>query len=301
MINRFQFFALSLLLLLLSPPLLADVQIRDSSGRSIQLTAPAQRIVVLSPDLTEDLFAIGAGDKIVGRVEHADFPPEANQIPLVGDYERVSVERILQLKPDLVVAWQGGNSPAILQELERFHLKVARFAAHKVADIGHNLISLGILTGNEPKARDVATGLKQRWQRLSDQYAGLKPSPVLFYQLWGQPLMTVSRKQIINEAIEVCGARNPFADLAAPVPQVDIEAVIAAHPDMIVSAHSDVGWQQPWQRWTMIPAVANGAFYELDADKISRPTPRFLEAVEQLCQRVDRVRQKPDNPEERRP
>lgn len=279
---------LILLSILLQAGSLQAREFIDARGQAVQLEKPAQRIVVLAPNLAENLAAIGGVERLVGRVAHTDYPPEVSALPLVGDYQQFNLEAILSLKPDLVLAWQEGNPEAQLQTLEAMGLRVFRLSSRSITDISDNLLQLGRLTGLETGAARAADAFSARLERLKPP-AG--PRPRLFYLLWNDPLLSVSRVTLIGEAIEFCGATNPFAERPEAIPQLSVEAVIAAKPDLIVSTNevSD-DWRQRWHSWQQIPAVARQQMYTLEADHLHRATPRFLAGLEELCSAVQAAR-----------
>ncbi|WP_104003382.1 cobalamin-binding protein [Marinobacterium lutimaris] len=275
-------------LLLLLPGLLQAQVLTDASGKTLNLQQPVKRIVVLAPNIAENLYAIGAGDLIVGRVAHTDYPPPVAELPQVGDYQQFNLEAILALKPDLVLAWQQGNPEARLQNLESMGLRVFRLSSVTLDDIPRNLELLGRLTARESEAAGAAGAFRDRLARLAPQ-AG--PRPRLFYQLWDDPLLSVSKSTLIGEAITFCGADNVFAERPESVPQLNLEAVIAAKPDIIVSTNElAASWRERWLPWQQIPAVALNQLVTLQADQMHRATPRFLDGLEALCNAVADVR-----------
>ncbi|GGB83460.1 cobalamin-binding protein [Marinobacterium zhoushanense] len=279
------------LLLALSSSLTAfgAISLVDASGRPIVLDQPARRIVALAPDIVENLYAVGAGERIVGRVSYSDYPSQAESIPLVGDYQRFNAEVILSLQPDLILAWLEGNPEAELRRLESFGFKVARLSTKRIEQIPDNLRLLGRLTGMVPEAERVADRFEARLRGLKPESKGV---PTLFYQLWDNPLLTVSDDALIGQAIKFCGAHNPFGGRPEAAPQVSVEAVISAAPDLIVSTDEvGVAWQTRWLNWQMIPAVRRNALYTLSADHIHRATPRFLDGLDALCGAVASARQ----------
>ena len=270
------------------------VCVRDDAGQSVCLEQPARRIVSLAPHATEILFAIGAGKRIVGAVNYSDYPPPARAIPRVGGYNNIDVERILALRPDLVVAWASGNNAAQLETLERLGLVVFRNEPRRIGDIAATARRLGRLTGTEAKAAAFAARFENRYRALRRKYAGRSPVR-LFYQIWNQPLLTVNGEHLISDVIRLCGARNVFADLPALVPQVDVEAVLSARPEIIV-AGSGMGqdrqaWLEAWRRWPSLPAVARNQLYLIDADLLQRQGPRILDGASRLCTVVEKARQ----------
>ncbi|MBR9882757.1 MAG: cobalamin-binding protein [Oceanospirillales bacterium] len=279
-----------MLVLTASMAISAPISVVDGSGHRVELQQPARRVVALAPDIVENLYAVGSGDRIVGRVSYSDYPDAARSIPLVGDYQRFNTETILSLRPDLVIAWFEGNPQAQLRTLEGFGLKVVRLSSKRIQSIPDNLRLLGQLTGNDAQAQVQASAFEARLRALKPEAGAV---PTLFYQLWDNPLLTVSDDALIGEAISFCGARNPFGDRPEAAPQVSLEAVLSVAPDLIVSTDEvGGGWQERWESWSVLPAVRNGALYSLHADLIHRPTPRFLDGVQALCEAVVDARQR---------
>ncbi|MBY4678597.1 cobalamin-binding protein [Marinobacterium arenosum] len=257
-----------------------------------QQQPPVQRIVSLAPHITENLFSIGAGDRVVGVVTYSDYPPEVQQLPLVGSYQLLNLEAILALKPDLVVAWRQGSPAAQLVRLESLGIRVLRVDGESFENIADNLRLYGRLTGLEARANRVADRFQAELQTLRQQYAG-RPRVKVFFQVWHQPLMTINRSQLIHRMLELCAADNPFAERPEAIPRLSVEAVIAAAPEVIVTSlenPDDHSWIDFWRRWSMIPAVRRQAFVTLDSDLTHRATLRALQGAQQLCRTLDGYR-----------
>jgi len=263
----------------------------DDAGNRIELARPAQRIVTLAPHLTEQLFAIGAGDRIVGTTDFADYPDEAKRIPRVARAHSVDLERVAALAPDLIAVWGSGFPPAVVEALRRLGAPVFVSEPRSLADIASSLERLGVLTAS-PGAGAVAAAFRARLDALRARYAARRPVTV-FYQVWAQPLMTLSGQHVLNEAIRVCGGRNVFEHLAPIAPHVSVEAVLAADPEVIVAAEAGgrpTGVLESWKRFSALRAVRAGRLVTLDADRINRHTPRLLDELAVLCERIDEAR-----------
>lgn len=253
---------------------------------------PAQRIVALSPHLVEQLYSIGVGDRIVGTTDHADYPDAAKNIPRVGNYAQLQVEKILALKPDLVLAWTDGNPPADVNKLRQFGLHVVDSNPLQLTDIAKELRILGQLTGAVDAAEQQALLMEQGLAELRQTYSS-KPKVVVFYELWQQPLSTVAQKAWPQQQLELCGASNPFATAIGDYPQVSLEHVVASQPQLIIQP---VSVNEPrslldWSRWAAIPAVKYQQFSQPDSDLVHRTTSRMLQGVRQLCADIDKTRQ----------
>jgi len=275
-------------------PARAENVVTDVSGASIKLAAPARRIVSLAPHITELLFAAGAGDRVVGTVDYSDYPPAAKALPRVGGHSRLDLEAIVALKPDLVIGWESGNAPASLSRLRTMGLNVYLSEPKRIEDIAGELERIGRLAGTGAAADAAAAAFRERYARLAARYSRRPPVDV-FYEIWKQPLMTVNGKQIISDAIRLCGGHNVFSQLPVLAPTVTVEAVIAANPEVIVA--SGIGdarpeWLDDWKRWNTLVAVARDNLYFIPPDLIQRHTPRVLDGVERLCVHLETARGK---------
>lgn len=265
----------------------------DDAGESVALRTPARRIVSLSPHATEALFEAGAGERIVGTVEHADHPEAAKRLPRVGDSAMLDLERIAALEPDLLVVWHQGTSRRSLEALRRLGIPMFHTQPRRLADIPALLRRLGRLAGTEPRAEEAAARYAARLQALERTYAGRPPVRV-FYQVWDQPLLTVNGTHIISDAIRACGGRNVFAGEALLVPTLDMEAVVRARPEAIVGSAPPPG-SAGLMIWRKLPAfepVARGHLATLPTDALGRASPRILDGVQLLCEALDGVRAK---------
>ena len=272
----------------------AEIVVTDAGGTVVRLAAPARRIVSLAPHITELVYAAGAGDRLVGNVEFGQYPPQARALPKVGGYERFDLEAILALKPDLVLGWESGNPQAMIARMRALGLTVHLSQPDRIEDVAGELERVGRLAGTEAAAAAAAAGFRERLARLATRY-GRQPAVDVFYQVWKQPLMTVNGKQIISDAIRLCGGRNVFAHLPVLAPTVSVEGVIAADPEVIVASGMDDArpeWLDDWKRWGSMRAVALGNLYFVPPDLIQRHTPRILDGAERLCKHLETARGK---------
>jgi iron complex transport system substrate-binding protein len=269
----------------------ADLRAIDDAGVEIVLTRPAQRIVSLAPHLTEQLFAIGAGNRVVATTDFADYPAQARALPRVARAHSVDLERVAAARPDLVVIWGSGFPPATLAALRRLDVPLYVDEPTSLDGIAASMLRLGRLTA-APGAADAAANFRAAISRLRDRYASRREVSV-FYQVWPQPLMTLGGRHVLSEGLRVCGARNVFESLAPIAPQVSMEAVLAADPEMIVTAEPggiDRGALSVWKPFAKQRAVAAGHLVTIDADRINRHTPRLADELAVLCERIDGVR-----------
>lgn len=274
----------------------ASITVTDDTGAAVTLLAPAQRVISLAPHVTELIYAAGGGTKLVGAVSYSDYPPEAKQIPRVGDNRALDLERIVALKPDLIVVWRHGNAQAQLDRLRELHIPLFFSEPHQLDDVALTLNKLGQLLGTSSTADAAASAYRQDIARLRLRYASRAPVSV-FYQVWDQPLMTLNGTHMISDVITLCGGRNVFAKLEPLVPTVSTEAVLAANPEAIVTASA--GATKPdtplpqldkWRAWPSLKAVARNNLFAIDGDLINRPAPRIVQGATQLCEDLDVAR-----------
>lgn len=247
--------------------------------------APAQRIVTLAPNLAELVYAAGAGEKLVGVSSWSDYPAAAKALPQVGNYAKIDLERVLQLHPDLVIGWRGGNAPRDLERLEKLGIPLYVSESRRLDDIPRQLETIGRLAGTAPAAERAAAAFRSELQTLAQRYRQARPVSV-FYQIWYQPLMTVNGQHLIGEAMRLCGGVNPYAALSALTPTVSRESLLAADPAVIVVN----GDPQRWQAYPQLAAVRHARLYAINPDFLLRATPRLLEGTRQLCAVLDQAR-----------
>ncbi|HEY6511309.1 MAG TPA: cobalamin-binding protein [Burkholderiaceae bacterium] len=275
-----------------SAPIQAAVRVLDIDGHAVELAAPARRVISLAPHLTELMFAIGAGDRVVGTVAHADFPDAAQRLPRVGDSALLDLERIVALKPDLVLVWRHGNSPQQLQRLAVLKLPTYASEARTLADITRTLRDLGQLSGSPHPAERQAAAFEAEVSALRVRYAGRRRVDV-FYQIWNPPLITINGQHLISQVLALCGARNVFEAERLLTPTVTEEAVMLADPDAVVAGWSDSYGASPLERWRRLHAlraVRQGHLLQVDPDLLHRQSDRVLLGARQLCDKLDTVR-----------
>lgn len=268
------------------------VSVRDDSGREVQLGRPAQRIIALAPFLTELVFAAGSGDLLVGVSEYSDYPDAARALPRLGDAYGLDLERVLSARPDLVLVWASGNGATQIERLRQLGLTVYVSEPQRLRDIESTLERLGVLSGRQQSARATAAKYRAGIDALRDRYANRSPVRV-FYELWHQPSITVGGSHLISDVITLCGGRNVFADVAELAPVVDIEAVVARDPQVILvgaEAGQADAVQQRWRRWELASAVREGHVYVVPPELLQRQTTRVVEGATRVCKLIARAR-----------
>jgi len=285
--------ATALLVTLLALAAQAEVRVTDDSGRAVVLAAPAQRVISLGPHLTELAYAAGGGGAMVGAIRFSDFPDAARALPVVGDAHAIDFERIVQLKPDLVLVWGSGLNERHKARLRSLGLTVYESEIRRAQAIPDTLRRLGVLFGHAEVAESAARRFEAQWQALGRNHRGKSPVRV-FWQLWHEPLMTINGEHLISEAMRECGGVNVFADLPLLTPSVSWEAAIAADPQLIAGSGRKEDALRDFAGWRRLArsvgAVRQQRFASIDGDLIGRMGPRFVEGAAALCEAIDRAR-----------
>lgn len=266
------------------------LQLRDDRGVTISLEGPARRIVSLAPHLAEVAFAAGAGAKLVGVSTFTRYPPEAQALPVVASYGRVDFERVIELQPQLVLAWQSGNSPLHVARLEHLGFPVFVTETRSLSDIPRVVRLVGELAGTgviaDAKAREFEAEVAELRARHADERG-----VAVFLEIWHAPMLTVNGGHLASDALRLCGGRNVFAAARTLTPLVSRERLLAARPDAIVTADFGGDSAQAWRGLDAIAAVRLRRIYAVDPDLMYAQGPRFLEGVRTLCDLLERARQ----------
>jgi len=265
----------------------ASRTVTDDSGREVAVAPPPLRIVSLSPGGTETLFAAGAGAQVIATVEYSDEPPAARAVPRIGDVAAIDLERLLALRPDVIVAWPGGGNPAQRARIAGLGIPVYEQEVVRLASLPASVRRLGALAGTGSAAERSAADIEARLASLKQSYgagAGRRPSVLL--QIWDRPIYTVGGEHLMSDALALCGTRNVFEDLREASPIVSTEAVIERNPDIIIAAGppgEGARWLADWKRFPSLAAVRNGRLVAFDDQALSRLGPSVIGATGELC------------------
>jgi iron complex transport system substrate-binding protein len=263
---------------------------RAGAGDAALEGAAATRVITLSPDLAELVWTAGAGALLVGTIEHSDYPPQARAVPRVGDAYGLDFERIGSLRPDLILAWEGGTPQRWIERLRELDYRVVPLGVRRLEDVAGELEQIGELTGQEARARSESRRYLARLTELRDEYRGADPVTV-FFEISGQPLYTVGGPHVITAMIELCGGRNVFEDLQALAADVSPESVLGRDPQVILAADdSGADTLDEWRRWPALAAVSRGDLYLVRADLVTRSSTRILDGAGEICATLERAR-----------
>ena len=268
----------------------------DDTGRRVTLHYPPRRIVSLAPGATEMLFAAGAGDRVVATDDASDMPPAARQLPKLGDLADVDMERLIAAKPDVVVIWPYGTSPAQIALLAHLRLPVYREEPTTLEGIPASIRRIGELTGTQAVAKRVASALSAKLTALASRYGRVAHPPTALLEVWNRPLYTVGGREVMSDALRICGARNVFEDLREAAPAVSVEAVIGRNPDIIIAAAppgKGAAWLAGWHRFPMLRAVRSGRLIDFEDQRLSGLGPGAIEATAALCARIAAATSRP--------
>ncbi|SDZ64632.1 cobalamin-binding protein [Pseudomonas sp. NFIX28] len=243
-----------------------------------------ERVVSLAPSLSEIVVELGAADLLVGVLDAGERPVQLKDLPSVGRYGQLDMERLLSLKPDLLLLWPGSVGPAQREQLGRLGIPTLVAEPRSLDQLVAQIETIAARLGRPQRGLARASELRQQLAELRQRYARSEPLQV-FYQVWDQPLYTVGGGQIISDALSVCGARNVFADLPLPAPQVSLESVLQRNPEVILA--STQAQLDAWKAWPQLKAVAQGRLLLIGDKGLERPSGQMIAATAKLCELLD--------------
>ena len=262
----------------------------DQLGRQVRVASSPQRIVSLAPNITEILYTLGLGDRIVGVTEFSDYPEEAKEKPKVGTYVSSNIEKIVSLRPDLIIGTFGGTREETALRLEQLGYPVYVTKSKTMDEVLVMIEKIGMITGKRPEADVLVRSLRRRIQAVVDRVAGA-PRPLVFLQINARPLMTVGAGSFHDELISLAGGENLAGHSSARYPQYSIEDVVKRTPDYILISTMDrhglfEEQKAQWMRWPDIPAVRNNRILFVDSDVIDRASPRIVDGLEEMARLI---------------
>ena len=261
-------------------------------NKELSLEESKPTIIALAPHIVEMLYDVGAGGQIIGTTAFADYPEQAKEIPRIGNYVRLQLERVIELQPDLIIAWKSGNPSDDLARLEQLGFNIVYSQPETFEDIAKEVRSFAKLTGHKEQGEQVAKKFEQELAQITKTYQN-KSAITGFYELWSRPLTTVAKGSWPQQFLNVCKVSNPFKPVLTPYPQISIEQVLPASVQLIIQPLSVNQKEREgfnWQDWPIIPAVANKQIIQPDADAMHRMSIRSLTALKDLCQAIDNTR-----------
>jgi iron complex transport system substrate-binding protein len=265
-----------------SPRASGPLELRDDFGQVVRLAAAPRRIVSLNPATTELLFALGAGDRVVGRTQYDLWPDSARLVPSIGAGMQPNLEAILGRHPDLVVMYASGSDRGAAERLTAAGVATAAFRIDRIADFARVTMLLGQMIGDSVRARTVVDSVTGTLERVRHATQGLQ-RPSVFLHAWEKPLMTLGGGSFISELVTVAGGRNIYDSLPAPSPVVTLEDVLRRNPDIILVSPIERNNMLQSDRWRVLPAVRNGRVLAYDTNLVARPSVKLGEAAVSLA------------------
>jgi len=270
------------------------VSVTDDQKQQLKFKHAPQRIIALSPAITEMLYAIGADKQIIAAVSHSDYPPPALNLPRVGGYENIDIEKILALQPDLIIAWLSGNNLRQLATLQALNIPIFFSEPKTLADIASTLLRLGMISGHQQQAQKLVQSFEQQMTALKKKYATAAQRRVMI-QIWDKPLMAIGADHVINDLLDLCAGVNIFQQ---PVTSLspEPESILRLQPELIImtaEVSARAVWRQYWQqpRWQTVKAVQNKSILAINnPDVLVRHSPRILQGAEALCSQINTSR-----------
>lgn len=262
----------------------------DSIGREVVIKEKPVRIIPLAPSLTEIIYRLGLGDRVVGVTNYSYYPPEALKKPKVGTYVKLNIEKIISLGPDLVIGTKDGNERGIVDLLEQAGIPTYIVDPRNVVEVIETLPIIGRLCGIEEKASLLALDLKKRLDRIKKEVES-KVKPLVFLQINLHPIMTVNKNTFHHDIIRLAGGVNMTGDAGINYPRISIEEVITKKPDVLIISSMERGGRfekarQEWLEWASIPAVKNKRVHLIDSDLIDRPSHRIVDGIEAMARLI---------------
>jgi iron complex transport system substrate-binding protein len=259
----------------------------DDAGDTVAVAAPARRVASLIPATTELLFAIGAGDAVVGRTTWCDYPAAAARVTNLGDGINPTLEAILEVRPDLVLLYNSAQNAAAAARLRGLGIPAVLLNTDRLEDVGRVSRLLGRLTGHERQADSVVAAFDTALATASPPASARRPKVLLL--VWEQPPMTIGRGSFLSELVRRAGGENLFDDVTSSSGTVSIEAVAARDPDLILTTTDGPAAFRTRPEWQVVRAVREHRFLQVTGSEFNRPSPRSPAAVRTLAQRIDEV------------
>lgn len=263
-------------------------QVIDDSGFSIVLSQPITKIITLSPALAELVVSAGGLNNLIGVVSYSDFPESIKTLPQVGNYNALDIEKIIQLQPELIIAWKSGTASHQIEQLKKLGFKVYISEPETFMDIPKTLIKLGQLMATEVPAQNSAKQFIDHFEQLKikQKFYKSRTKKSLFIQIWDHPLMTINQHHLISKVIQFCGGENIFSNAVSLTLKPSIESILEKNPDIIITTGNNNTLNR-WRQWNFLNAVNNKKLYTVNPDHLVRHTPRILLGIEEVCRIID--------------
>ncbi len=266
------------------------VRVTDQAGRTVRVPANPKRVVSLAPSITEIVFAVDRGDRLVGATEFSDYPEAATRLPSVGTYVFLDLEKIVSLNPDLCIAIKDGNPGAIVSRIEAIGIPVFAVNPRDLNSVLESIEAIGRILNAEDAARARLDDMNYRLQRIENMVSGTSTRPSVFFQIGVAPIVTAGADTFIHELIVRAGGKNVAGGLTG-YPHFSVEEVLARMPEIMIitSMARQKTFERvvdQWRQWSDLPAVKHDRIYLVDSDVFDRPSPRLVDGLEQLVRLI---------------
>lgn len=262
----------------------SSLKLVDEVGREVNFNFPPKRIISLAPNITEILYGLGLDEEIVGVTIHCNFPQKVKEKPKVGSYINIDFERVVSLKPELIIATAAGNTKDMVERLEKLGFPTYVIFPKKIQDIMKSVLNIGHIVNREREAHVIVQTMQNRLKKIHELTRCLS-RPKVFLQIGEAPLVTVGKGSFGDDLINLSGGENIAGNEKQMYPRLGIEEILKRAPEVIiVSTMNPKGDYQKvfleWSRWKTIPAVKNKRIHLMDSDLIDRPSPRIIDGLE---------------------
>ena len=261
--------------------------VTDPTGRTLEVPDNPGRVVALAPSITEILFALERQDVLKGVTQYSDYPPEALQLPRVGSYVHLDLERIVALSPDLCVAIKDGNPKQVADRLTELGIPVYAVNPFDLDTVIQTVEEMGVLMNATEKAGQLAADMRDRIRRIDRLVASTPHQPAVFFQIGISPIVSAGTDTFINELITRAGGKNLAAG-QTPYPRFSEEELVGLAPDVVIITSMTRGGEfdkamAQWRKWDTLPAIRNKRIHLIDSNLVDRPTPRIVEGLESMA------------------
>jgi len=265
-------------------------EVVDQLGRRVRVPEHPIRIVALAPSITEIVFALDAGDRLKGVTRFSNFPPQAENLPKVGSYVQLDLEKIMAIQPDLCIAVKDGNPKEIIERLDRLGVPVYAVDPRNLRALTETILEIGNLLDVMPRAKTLVQQMEEKTRIITSKIAGATQRPAVFFQIGIAPIISAGTDTFIHELITLAGGIN-LAQGPTPYPRFSREQILSLSPEVfiITTMTRGVSFDQikaEWQRWPQMPAVKNNRIHLIDSDLVDRASPRLVEGLEVLAQLI---------------
>lgn len=262
----------------------------DEMGRKVKIPYPAKRIISLAPSITEILFALGLNEEIAAVTNFCDYPEAVLKKPRIGGFINPSIEKIVSLKPDLIIATRDGNRWETIHRLSDLGFTVYLIRPKSFSGVMKAIHHIGVMVGREEESRKIIVNMISKKEEIATRTKSL-PKPKVFFQIGYAPIMTVGRETLADDLIRLAGGNSISRDESVSYPLYSVETIISKGPEIIIMSSMEskrdyLNLVKKWQNWTSIPAVKKNAIYVVDSNLVDRPTPRIVEGLEALAKMI---------------